>query len=153
MGRKLRKALFNKKEIKIEEASEDMRGNLTCHICNVELTYVKGYMKEINEKTYYIDPYFRLKSKDNDHSLECKYNTAGYLTIMAKDSSDKILENLKSGKFNCRLHLILDSLRQIEKVGIKKDGLKEDNPNSKTKEKEYVKNEDKLDSYLATMKR
>ncbi len=153
MGRKLRTALFKKKEIKIEEASEDMRGNLTCHICNVELTYVKGYMKEINEKTYYIEPYFRLKSKENDHSLECKYNTAGYLTIMAKDSSDKILENIESGKFNFRLHLISDSLRQIENRGIKKDGIEEDEPNSKSKEKEYIKNEDKLDSYLSTMKK
>ena len=153
MGRKLRTALFNKKEIKIEEASEDMRGNLTCHICNVELTYVKGYVKEINEKTYYVHPYFRLKSKDNDHSLKCKYNTEGCLTVMAKDSSDKILENLESGKFNFRLHLISDSLRQLEKVGIKKDGLEEDIPNSKSKEKEYKKNEEKLDSYLSTMKK
>ncbi|MBU5313478.1 hypothetical protein KQI38_15760 [Tissierella carlieri] len=153
MGRKLRKALFNSKEIKIEEASEDMRGNLKCHICNVELTYVKGYKKEINEKTYYINPYFRLKSKENDHLLECKYNTEGCLTIMAKESSDKILEDLGLGKFNFRLHLISESLRETGKAGIKENGLGEDSTSQKSKEKEYKKKEERLDSYLSTMKK
>ncbi len=153
MGRKLRKALFGNKEIKIEEASEDMRGNLKCHICDVELTYVKGYNKEINEKTYYIHPYFRLKSKDNDHLLGCKYNTEGCLKIMAKESNDKILQDLGVGKFNFRLHLISDSIREIEKTQTKENNLEEDNSNEKIKEKEYKKKEEKLDSYLSTMKK
>lgn len=153
MGRKLGKALFNNKEIRIEEASEDMRGSLKCNECNVELTYVKGYNKEINEKTYYVPPYFRVKNKDNEHLLECKYNTEGYLKIVAKESSDKILEDLGEGKFNFRLHLISDSIKEIEKIGIKEKKSDEDDFEEKSKEKEYKKKEDKLDSYLSTMRK
>lgn len=150
MGMKLKKAMFMGRKIKIEEASEEMRGNLFCYVCGVELTYVNGYNKEVNEKEYYVHPYFRLKSKDNDHAINCKYNTQGQLKILARESSDNVLEDLENGKFNFRLHLISEALRQLE---IDRKDHTEDEDTLPQKEKNYKKTKEKLDSYLSTMKR
>lgn len=154
MGMKLKKAMYNGREINIDEASDEMRGNLFCHICGVELTYVNGYTKEVNEKEYYVHPYFRLKNKNknNDHASDCKYNTQGQLKIMAKESTDNILEDLQNGKFNFRLHLISNSIRELDKDG-DNHKLDETDNNLPQKEKEYKKKKEKLDSYLSTMRR
>jgi hypothetical protein len=155
MGRKLKEASFRGKDIKIDEASEDMRGELFCPKCGIELTYVNGYKKEINDKICYVPPYFRLKKKDkdDDHKPGCKYNTVGQLKIFAKESNDNILEDLGNDKFNFRLHLISESIREISKTIENKDEADNKDDKSKPKEKEYKAKEEKLESYLSTMRR
>ncbi|WP_027633444.1 hypothetical protein [Clostridium hydrogeniformans] len=150
MGIKLQEALHNGAKIKIEEANESMKEDLKCVYCGVKLTYVNGYYKEINDKKCYVKPYFRLKSKENDHQ-NCKYDTVGQLKVVAKESSDDVLSDIEEGKFELRLHLISDSIDRLQNSS--SDNKDDSTSNGNYKEKEFIKSGEKLESYFSTMKR
>lgn len=150
MGIRMKEALFDGKKINISEANEKMRNNLKCIGCNATLTYVGEFIREINGNESKVPAHFRLKnSKVQDHKKGCKYNTVGQLELIAKDSSDDILNQIDEKKFNFRLHLITESLKELEKSN--SDLQDNINENKEPKTLNYEKKDEKLEGYLSTM--
>ncbi len=150
MGIKMSKAMFDGKEITLEEYKESMKNKLTCIYCGVPITHVSGHQKSVGDREVWVRSYFRLISKQSPHKDGCEYITSNAIKqIFAKVADDDLMTK-QDNKYIARLHVITES---IEKKDKKKE-IKE-NPKGiaeKKSTKKYIRNGEKP-AYLQTMKR
>lgn len=118
MGIKMPKTNFNGREIGILEYKEAMKENLVCIYCGVPITYVSGHLRKVGDRNVYIQPYFRLMSKEKPHEKSCEYITANALKNICTRVADADLMTNQNDKYVARLHIVTENTRNIEKKTI-----------------------------------
>lgn len=88
---KIEKALYEKREISLNDYREEMNGNLHCPCCGVPITYVAKYIRQSGNEEIEVSPYFRLSK--NPHLSSCKY--------LVKNRLNEIYKNLKEQEGEC----------------------------------------------------
>lgn len=150
MGIKMSTAIFNGEEIKVTEYQEEMKNKIFCKYCNVPIIYVSGYIKEVGEKEIKVEPYFRLKNKENHHKLNCNYLTSNIIKRIYAKVADTGLMTKENNIYITRLHIITKQKRNKES---EKSQLEINNYNIKNnKTKKYFKN-GVCSAYLSTIKK
>ncbi|MGH0667933.1 hypothetical protein [Bacillus paranthracis] len=147
MAVKMKKAYSTIKQedvtAKYVEQHQELKVGLECHICRIGVAHKNSY-KRVESP---VPTHFTRKPR-LEHREGCKYNTLGQVTEIAKDSDDKILENIKKNKFTFRLTMIHEPLRDLGKQS--NNFTNNDGTAAPKKDRKYV-SKGKLSSYLATM--
>ncbi|MFB6731828.1 hypothetical protein ACMZ5A_01120 [Bacillus mobilis] len=134
---------------KYVEEHPHLKPGLKCHICKIDVIHKKGHPRAER----WIQTHFTRKPNKEEpiyHEIWCKYNTVGQVTVLAKNSDDKILESIKKDKFTFRLKMIHEPLRDLGKQSNSSNN--NDEITAPKKDMKYVSKEN-LSSYLATMKK
>ncbi|PHE54620.1 hypothetical protein [Bacillus pseudomycoides] len=130
---------------KYVENHQELKVGLECHICRISVSHKISHPRVER----WIPAHFTRRPRI-EHKEECKYNTVGQVTEIAKDSDDKILESIKKNKFSFRLTMIHEPLRDLSKQS--NSSTNNDRITAPKKDRKYV-SKGKLSSYLATMKK
>ncbi|WP_018918090.1 hypothetical protein [Vreelandella zhanjiangensis] len=137
----------NKRRITISMAeNSDYESTLECEFCDAKVIFVNGFTREEGDKIISVNPYFRLKAS-NTHGSECKYNVEGQVKLIVRESEGNVLAQTESGKFELRLLAVKKAINELQNLAKKKKNSESDNK-KETKEKEYIKSEKKLGSYI-----
>ncbi|WP_432693999.1 hypothetical protein ACRBU7_14455 [Priestia aryabhattai] len=133
------------REVTAEEVDRDLKlkKGLECNYCGIPVYH----RTEHPRKEARVSALFYRKV---EHDYSCKYNTVGQVSIIARQSSDKILQNINQKKFTFRLTMIYEQLNMV-KAG---EYSKKDNASiiNRQKNRSY-QDRGKLTPYLATMKK
>lgn len=84
-------------------------------LCRAAVAYVKGHERKCEDKQITVSSFFRLRSKDSDHSEQCRFNTAGQVKMIARDSDPNLFDQIAGGKYKLRLNILKESLIQIDR--------------------------------------
>lgn len=81
--------------------------------CRAGVQFIDRHERQLATKTVEVAPHFRLNPRAR-HVGSCRYNTAGQMRIIARDSDSRVLENIEQGKYTFRLHILHDALKRTE---------------------------------------
>lgn len=132
-------------EVSAEEVDKDLKlkNGLECNSCGIPVYHRTTHQR--NEVS--IPAHFYRKG---EHEDSCKYNTVGQISIIARESNDKILENIDQKNFTFRLTMVHEQLNKV-KAG---EQSKEDNNSTKnSKKNRNYQARGNLSPYLATIKK
>ena len=133
------------REVTAEEVDRDvkLKKGLECNCCGIPVYHRTKHLR--NEA--WIPAHFYRKV---EHDYSCKYNTVGQVSIIARQSNDKILENIDQRNFTFRLTMIHEQLNKVKEG----EYSKKDNAsiNNRQKNRSYQAR-GRLTPYLATMKK
>lgn len=150
MGIKMKKAVYNEENIELDNIKDYMKGNLKCNKCGVPVTYTKPYIRRCGEKEIEVAAYFRISNEE--HKLECKYNTLGEIRRIIADVADKnLVTEVKTNKFVVKLNLISEKIKEQKEI-IEGTYLQNENDIVSKSKKVYEQGK-KISAYLATMKK
>ena len=149
MGIKMLKAKFGEQQIRVSDYKELMKMNLRCIYCDVPITYVSGYKKEVGGREVHVNPYFRLKNKDNPHKNGCNFITANIVKKIFSEVSDSDLVTRLNDKYVTRLHIITENTENSNK---ERENVEMGDSIQNKPTKKYIKNGEKP-AYLSTIKR
>jgi hypothetical protein len=71
--------------------------------------HVPRHERQLDTKTVIVEAYFGLK-RGESHAEVCRYNTAGQVRIIARDSDPDVLRSIDQGKHEFRLHILHEAL-------------------------------------------
>ena len=135
----------------LAENSDLNRQGLICSsavkgLCRAAVAYVKAHERKCEDKQITISSFFRLRSKDSDHSEQCCFNTAGQVKMIARDSDANLFDQIAGGKYKLRLNILRESLIQIDREAEAARGKK---PTHHSRQIVFTQR-GKLDSYFRT---
>lgn len=121
---------------------------LKCEFCDASVGFVNAFTRHVGEDIIAVQPYFRLK-KGNKHSLQCRYEVHGQVTIIANESESDIFEALKGNRYRLRLLAVKNTIETLrEQAEAKKKLTPADTDDSGTTTKNYLKGEKLLGAYI-----
>ena len=88
---KIKNALYEEREISLNEYREEMKGYLHCPCCGVSIICVARYIRQSRDREIEVSPYFRVSK--NPHLNTCKY--------LLKNRINEIYKNIKEQEENC----------------------------------------------------
>ena len=87
------------RRVSISEAENNQYTKpLKCEFCEAKVSFVGSYTRNVGDDIVVVAPFFRLTPKQA-HSDECKYNVAGQVSVIARESEGDILVALENNKF------------------------------------------------------
>jgi hypothetical protein len=124
----------------------DYKKPLECEFCDVLVSFVNGFSREVGDKVVSVTPYFRLKT-NRSHGPECKYNLQGQMKVIVRESEGNILTQLESGKFELRLLAVKKAIQELQEL-VKEKKKGRSDTEAESKNKEYIKSGKRLGSYI-----
>lgn len=115
-------------------------------LCRAAVAYVKAHERKCEDKQITVSSFFRLRSKDSDHSEQCCFNTAEQVNIIARDSDPDLFNQIANGRYKLRLNILKESLIQIDREAEAARGRK---PTPRSRQIVFTPR-GKLDSYFRT---
>lgn len=154
MGIKMSHAIYSRENrtITVNEVDDIIKRYLICKSpnCNAPLSYVSEHWRQYADSNVLINPYFRLKSARQTHSKNCEFNTEGNVEIIARDSPG-ILEQIQKQKFNFRLNVVKEAIKDAKEQSDLSPNVSTIKPNNDAKPSKVYENSGKLDAYLSSM--
>ena len=126
--------------------NSDYLSPLECEFCEAKVSFVNGFTREVGDKIVSVSPFFRLKS-GSFHDSECNYNIEGQVKIIVRNSDGSILTKTDSGKYELRLLAVKGAIQELKDLAMKKKSGGAERKTEST-EKEYLKSEKRLGSYI-----
>lgn len=124
---------------------------LTCEFCETSVGFVNAFTRNVGDDIVAIDPYFRL-SKGHKHSVTCRYNVQGQITVIAQESEGDIFAALQGNRYELRLLAVKRAVEQLREIANKKRN-PDSEANAGANEKIYVEAEKRLRAYINSAQR
>lgn len=108
---KIKNALYEEREISLNEYREEMKGYLHCPCCGVSIIYVARYIRQSRDREIEVSPYFRVSK--NPHLDSCKYLMKNrideiYRSIKEQNDEYDFIEKQGVNRFCFQLRIITD---------------------------------------------
>jgi hypothetical protein len=124
---------------------------LCCEFCSAPVSFVNAFTRTIGEDVVAVDPFFRLY-KGHTHGDDCRYNVAGQIAIIARESDGSVLAAIEGNRYELRLLAIKKALDELRAASQQKKEPSSDLLTT-TSEKEYQPRDVKLGAYINSAKR
>ena len=108
---KIKNALYEEREISLNEYREEMKGYLHCPCCGVSIIYVARYIRQSRDREIEVSPFFRVSK--NPHLDSCKYLMKNrivdiYRSIKEQNDEYDFIEKQGVNRFCFQLRIITD---------------------------------------------
>ena len=140
-GRDRTNALIDLKAAQQKKYTDPLR----CEFCEALISFIKAFTRNVGEDIVPVEPHFRL-IKFQAHSVSCRYNVHGQITIIARKSDKSIIAPIDGNRFELRLLAVQKAFKDLRSARAKQKT--DTDQSSAIPQKKYIEKEGRLASYI-----